>query len=128
MKASLLFAVFVATANFIPAAETNKSERVEKQLSGIEGVLRDYTEGPLKLEDLYEDDRAPLRKRIISYFDTVTNRMPLNQTYVVACCMGKEGDFKNAENLSQRGINLPSWPELTLEEVQFIVRTIKAVI
>jgi len=41
---------------------------------------------------------------------------------------GKEGDFKVAENLAKRGINLPSWPELTLEDVKFIVSTIKQAI
>lgn len=36
-----------------------------------------------------------------------------------------KGSFKNAEELSQRGINLPSWPELSQDEIKFIVNTIK---
>lgn len=41
---------------------------------------------------------------------------------------GKSGDFPIAEDISSRGFNLPSYPELTEKNIDYIVEIIKAVI
>ena len=40
--------------------------------------------------------------------------------------LGRDEDFPVAVSLSERGINLPSWPGMGGEEIKFVVQTIKA--
>ncbi len=37
---------------------------------------------------------------------------------------GKKGDFQNAENIAFRGVNLPSYPDLTKKELDYICSNI----
>lgn len=101
IRTLVVFAGVAATSSGILAAEAKKSEQAERQPDQIEAILRECAEGSRKLQDLYTDDNAPLRRRIVSYYETNTSRMPVRHTLVVGACMGKDGDFQRAAELAE---------------------------
>lgn len=68
-------------------------------------------------------DREQLRKYLKVYgVDTRPLFYPIHLTDMYK---GKCGDFLIAENLSLRGINLPSYPELTKDDVHEIINVVR---
>ncbi len=68
--------------------------------------LSDYAKRVGDLQEFYEPEHSNIRKKVIAYYLTTTNQIPIEQKIVVAACMGKEGDFKNAANLLEEYVKV----------------------
>ena len=72
-------------------------------------------------------DRDHLRKNLLQQgIETrplfyPAHTMPMYDQY-------NEGEFPVAEELAKRGINLPSWPSLTVDQIRFIAEQIHTAI
>lgn len=65
----------------------------------VTDFLSDYSKRVDDLQEFYEPMHSPIRKKVIAYYLTASNQVPVEQRIVVAACMGKEDDFKGAKDL-----------------------------
>jgi tetratricopeptide (TPR) repeat protein len=109
MKNTALFVVVVfATALSACAQEAKPRQALlgaEETLS-VARIITNCATHEDKLLDLYDESQSPLRKKIIIYYQSVTNRVSAEQKIVIAACMGKENDFHGAAKLLEEYVQV----------------------
>lgn len=99
----------------------------------LEGVPVQFHQSPANVKHTFwmcsiltakAADRDPLREHLKTH--GIETRPLFFPVHSMPIYPGKTGDFPVAENLAARGINLPSYPELSDQDIDFIVRQIKA--
>ncbi|NPV58105.1 MAG: DegT/DnrJ/EryC1/StrS family aminotransferase [Actinobacteria bacterium] len=104
------------------------AERYRERLEGLpltlqsepDGVRHSYWMVSILLDD--HTDRDPLRDHLAK--KGVETRPFFNPIHTMPMYASRFQRFPVAESLSRRGINLPSWPDLELELVDFICNSI----